>query len=126
MTTVAPIQKCRCASRTHEHQPGKCTNLATELESLCKPCYDKTSEELRTQGSTDTAMDLSARERSILKKIGPDWRPTPIRPWTKNEKALIERAYIETRFPIGTETVPMWRITEKGRAVLRATPDKAM
>jgi hypothetical protein len=71
-------------------------------------------------------MKLSARERSILKKIGPDWRPIPIGVLTKTEKALIDRAYIETRFPIGTETVPMWRITEKGRSVLRAPPDAAM
>ena len=46
MTTTPPIQKCRCASKTHGHKPGKCTNLATEPESLCKPCYDKTSDEL--------------------------------------------------------------------------------
>jgi hypothetical protein len=44
--TSLPIQKCRCAAKTHGHKPGKCTNLATEPERLCKPCYDKTSAEL--------------------------------------------------------------------------------
>src|SRR6476659_3895441 len=47
MTKPPPTQKCRYASNTHGHKPGKCTNLATEPESLCKPCYDKTLEELR-------------------------------------------------------------------------------
>jgi hypothetical protein len=41
------VRKCRCASKTHGHKPGKCTNLATEPERLCKPCYDKTSKELK-------------------------------------------------------------------------------
>ena len=42
-----PARKCRCASETHGHKPGECTNLATLPElSLCKPCYDKSLEEL--------------------------------------------------------------------------------
>jgi hypothetical protein len=52
MTTTPPIEKCRCASKTHGHKPGKCTNLATEPESLGKSCCDKTSEELRDKRST--------------------------------------------------------------------------
>ena len=38
--------KMSVALKTNGHKPGKCTNLATEPESLCKPCYDKTSDEL--------------------------------------------------------------------------------
>ena len=49
MTIAQPIQKCRCASKTHEHKPGKCTNLPTKPESLCKSCYEKTSAELKAR-----------------------------------------------------------------------------
>ena len=46
-----PVRKCRCASETHGHKPGECTNLATLPElSLCKPCYDKWLEELEDLG----------------------------------------------------------------------------
>ena len=46
-----PVRKCRCASETHGHKPGECTNLATLPElSLCKPCFDKSLEELEDLG----------------------------------------------------------------------------
>jgi len=34
-------EKCRCPSRTHGHEPGKCTNLVSEPGLMCKSCYDK-------------------------------------------------------------------------------------
>src|SRR3954471_17391349 len=40
-------RKCRSASATHGHLPGKCPNLATEPEQLCKTCYDRTSEKVK-------------------------------------------------------------------------------
>ena len=42
-----PARKCRCASDTHGHKAGHCTNLITLPElSLCKPCFDKSLREL--------------------------------------------------------------------------------
>jgi hypothetical protein len=55
-------EKCRCASNTHGHKPGKCPNLATEPERLCKPCYDKTSAELAPSEAVKTSQN-SARTR---------------------------------------------------------------
>jgi hypothetical protein len=47
-----PARKCRCASDTHGHKPGECTNLATLPElSLCQLCYDKSLEELNEMGA---------------------------------------------------------------------------
>ena len=68
MTTTPPIQKCRCASKTHGHKPSKCTNLATEPES--KPCYDKTSEELRDRSRAGTKKNLGAYLVGIDKLYG--------------------------------------------------------
>ena len=46
-----PARKCRCASDTHGHKAGDCTNLITLPElSLCKPCFDKSLEELNDMG----------------------------------------------------------------------------
>jgi hypothetical protein len=59
---TTPIQKCRCASKTHGHKPGKCTNLATEPESLCKPCYEMTSRELKN-ASVEPSMARSKPTR---------------------------------------------------------------
>jgi hypothetical protein len=39
--------KCRCPSETHGHKPGKCNNLATEPDLMCKPCHDKSAKEMR-------------------------------------------------------------------------------
>ena len=47
-----PVRKCRCASDTHGHEAGECTNLVTLPElSLCKPCFDKSLEELNDMGT---------------------------------------------------------------------------
>ena len=48
--------KCRCASERHGHKPGKCKNVATEPEQMCKPCRDETKEELSR---------ISKRERPL-------------------------------------------------------------
>ena len=45
-----PVRKCRCASGDHGHKPGKCNNLATEHDQLCKPCSDRQAKELRLIG----------------------------------------------------------------------------
>jgi hypothetical protein len=61
------VRKCRCASETHGHKPGECINLATEPERLCKPCYDKTSEELKdTDRERDKEDERKQRGRSGL------------------------------------------------------------
>jgi hypothetical protein len=64
-------EKCRCASKTHGHMPGKCPNLATEPERLCKPCYDKTSAELAREGSaTATRRNTrNAPSKSLTKSV---------------------------------------------------------
>jgi hypothetical protein len=37
--------KCQCPSETHGHEAGKCTNLATEPDRMCKPCHDSWADE---------------------------------------------------------------------------------
>jgi hypothetical protein len=37
--------KCKCPSETHGHEAGKCKNLATELDRMCKPCHDSWADE---------------------------------------------------------------------------------
>ena len=49
------IEKCRCPSARHGHKAGKCNNVATEAEQLCKPCRDKSAE----------ALSVSKRERPL-------------------------------------------------------------
>ena len=39
--------KCKCPTETHGHKAGKCNNLATESDRMCKPCHDKTAEEMQ-------------------------------------------------------------------------------
>ena len=57
-----PARKCRCASDTHGHKAGDCTNLITLPElSLCKPCFDKSLEELN---------DMGGPERGKVRKEG--------------------------------------------------------
>jgi hypothetical protein len=58
-----PARKCRCAGETHGHKPGKCKNLATEPDRLCKPCHDETAEELCKSATQDRPLaSLSKRE----------------------------------------------------------------
>jgi hypothetical protein len=47
-----PVQKCRCPSKDHGHKPGKCNNLATEHDQLCKSCSDRLADEPRLVGVT--------------------------------------------------------------------------
>jgi len=37
--------KCQCPSETHGHEAGKCNNLATEPDRMCKPCHDSWADE---------------------------------------------------------------------------------
>jgi hypothetical protein len=37
--------KCKCPSETHGHEAGKCNNLATEPDRMCKPCHDSWADE---------------------------------------------------------------------------------
>jgi hypothetical protein len=57
-----PVRKCRCPSGDHGHKPGKCNNLATEHDQLCKPCSDRQAEEPRLVGGT-TGRDRSKKSR---------------------------------------------------------------
>jgi hypothetical protein len=43
------IRKCRCPSGDHGHKPGKCNNLATERDQLCKPCSDREGADLKAK-----------------------------------------------------------------------------
>ena len=63
-----PAGKCRCASDTHGHNPGKCTNLATQPDSLCKPCYDTTLEEVKER--LDELKDIAATSQKDKRKEG--------------------------------------------------------
>jgi hypothetical protein len=38
--------KCKCHSETHGHEAGKCNNLASEPDRMCKPCHDKAAKEM--------------------------------------------------------------------------------
>jgi len=56
-------RKCRCVADSHPHKPGKCKNLATEPDRMCKPCHDETAEELSTTAKQDRPLaPLSTRE----------------------------------------------------------------
>jgi hypothetical protein len=59
-----PVRKCRCASDTHGHKAGECTNLVILPElSLCKPCFDKSLEELNDLGPKRSKKDERKKSR---------------------------------------------------------------
>jgi hypothetical protein len=61
-----PAMKCKCPSKSHGHQPGKCKDLATDPDGLCDPCRDKTAEELSTITEREQPLGpLSKRERKL-------------------------------------------------------------
>jgi uncharacterized OB-fold protein len=37
--------KCQCPSKTHGHKAGKCGQVATEPDRMCKPCHDSWADE---------------------------------------------------------------------------------
>jgi uncharacterized OB-fold protein len=37
--------KCQCPSETHGHKAGKCGQVATEPDRMCKPCHDSALDE---------------------------------------------------------------------------------
>jgi len=43
--------KCKCPSENHGHKAGKCKNLATEPDHMCKQCHDKAVKEIHDLGS---------------------------------------------------------------------------
>ena len=60
-------RKCRCPSQSHSHTLGKCKNLATEPDRLCKPCHDTTAAELSKTTKEDRPLaSLSKREVLVL------------------------------------------------------------
>ena len=63
-----PARKCRCASDTHGHDPGKCANLATQPDSLCKACYDTTLEEVKER--LEELKDIAATSQKDERKEG--------------------------------------------------------
>jgi len=44
-----PLRKCRCPSGDHGHEPGKCKDIATEQDQLCKPCSEKEAAALQVK-----------------------------------------------------------------------------
>ena len=67
-----PVRKCRCASDTHGHKAGECTNLVILPElSLCKPCFDKSLEELNDLGPKRSKKDERKKApQSIRARLG--------------------------------------------------------
>jgi hypothetical protein len=58
--------KCLCPSESHGHSAGKCKNVATKPDGLCKPCHDNTAEELFKMARKDRPLrSLSKRERKV-------------------------------------------------------------
>jgi hypothetical protein len=45
--------KCKCPSETHGHEAGKCYNLATEPDRMCKPCHDSWADEAMPTAESD-------------------------------------------------------------------------
>ena len=52
--------KCQCRSETHGHEAGKCTNLATEPDRMCKPCHDSWADEA-VQATAKSLLNEPAR-----------------------------------------------------------------
>ena len=44
--------KCKCPTETHGHEAGKCNNLATEPDRMCKPCHDKAAKDMHAARPT--------------------------------------------------------------------------
>jgi len=58
-----PVRKCQCASSGHGHRPGKCNELATERDALCKRCSEKTAAELSAEADIPGAGRSQHRPR---------------------------------------------------------------
>ena len=58
--------KCKCPSENHGHKAGKCKNLATEPDHMCKQCHEggkgnsrpRLSEKNRTEESDERGLEL--------------------------------------------------------------------
>jgi hypothetical protein len=55
--------KCKCPSETHGHEAGKCNNLATEPDRMCKPCHDKVAKEMHVAHPTDNQTPINQPRR---------------------------------------------------------------
>jgi hypothetical protein len=55
--------KCKCPSETHGHEAGKCNNLATEPDHMCKPCHDKVAKEMHVAHPTDNQTPINQPRR---------------------------------------------------------------
>jgi hypothetical protein len=44
--------KCKCPTETHGHEAGKCSNLATEPDRMCKPCHDMAAKDVHAARPT--------------------------------------------------------------------------
>jgi hypothetical protein len=38
-------EKCKCPADTHGHEAGKCNNLPTGPDCMCKPCHESALDE---------------------------------------------------------------------------------
>jgi hypothetical protein len=55
--------KCKCPTETHGHKAGKCNNLATEPDRMCKPCHDKTAKEMHAAFQPDNQPPINQPRR---------------------------------------------------------------
>ena len=63
--------KCKCPSETHGHEAGKCNNLATEPDRMCKPCHDKVAKEMDTARPPDN--QATHQSTTAVKGLGGTW-----------------------------------------------------
>jgi hypothetical protein len=63
-----PARKCRCPSKDHGHKPGKCNNLATEHDQLCKSCSDREGTDLEAKASRRGSAQTNETRRTSVKK----------------------------------------------------------
>jgi len=52
--------KCQCPSERHGHKAGKCGQLATEPDRMCKPCHDSAADEA-VQATAESPLSEPAR-----------------------------------------------------------------
>ena len=55
--------KCKCPAETHGHEAGKCNNLATEPDHMCKPCHDKVAKEMHVARPPDNQPPIDQPRR---------------------------------------------------------------
>ena len=71
------VRKCQCDSSSHGHRPGKCNELATERDALCKRCSEKRQRSSRLRPIFPGRVGISIgrdTEPSDLEWV-PSWAP---------------------------------------------------